>query len=478
MTDINNVDLIIIGSGQAAGPLAQVSASKGWSVAVVESRFAGGTCVNTGCTPTKTLVASARAAYVVRNSEKWGLGPADLSVDWSKIRRRKDEIVEEFRRGSLRGLENTEGITYLNGRASFFAPGEIEVIFEDGSKKRLRGNRIVLDVGGEPIIPIVRGLDEIPWVDSAGIQALEELPRRLVILGGGYIGLEFSQMFRRFGCEVAIVHRGSHLLSREDEDVAAEMEKMLVSEGVEIITGAVPESVYPDDKGGFHLALKRAGDTVQVAPPQSIPGDLLLVAVGRRPATDGLNLEACGIETDERGFIVVDDALAASAEGVWAVGDCKGGPAFTHISYDDYRVLRDLWFDDSSSTPRTGIGGRPVPYTVFTDPQLGRIGLSEKQAESEGIPFDVYSMPFSWIARALEAGESVGLMKVIASPDDGRILGAAILGMEGGELATMISLAMAGGLTVSDLKDGIFPHPGLAEAFNNLFRVPKTLQAT
>ncbi|MDT8299664.1 MAG: FAD-dependent oxidoreductase, partial [Spirochaetaceae bacterium] len=246
MTDINNLDLIIIGSGQAAGPLAQVSASKGWSVAVVESQFAGGTCINTGCTPTKTLVASARAAYVVRNGEKWGLGPANLLVDWLKIRRRRDDIVEEFRRGSLRGLENTEGITYFNGRASFTAPGEIEVIFEDGSKERLRGKRIVLDVGGEPVIPVVEGLADVPWVDSAGIQAIEELPRRLVILGGGYIGLEFSQMFRRFGCEVAIVHRGSHLLSREDKDVAAEMEKMIASEGVEIITGAVPESVSPD----------------------------------------------------------------------------------------------------------------------------------------------------------------------------------------------------------------------------------------
>ncbi|MDF1567888.1 MAG: mercuric reductase [Spirochaetaceae bacterium] len=473
MTDINNLDLIIIGSGQAAGPLAQVSASKGWSVAVVESQFAGGTCINTGCTPTKTLVASARAAYVVRNGEKWGLGPANLLVDWLKIRRRRDDIVEEFRRGSLRGLENTEGITYFNGRASFTAPGEIEVIFEDGSKERLRGKRIVLDVGGEPVIPVVEGLADVPWVDSAGIQAIEELPRRLVILGGGYIGLEFSQMFRRFGCEVAIVHRGSHLLSREDKDVAAEMEKMIASEGVEIITGAVPESVSPDNSGGFRLTLKRAGDTVQVAPPQSIPGDLLLAAVGRRPATDGLNLEAAGITTDERGFIEVDDTLAASAEGIWAVGDCKGGPAFTHISYDDYRVLRDLWFSESTSTPRTGTAGRPVPYTVFTDPQLGRIGLSEKQALSEGIPFEVYSIPFSWIARALESGESAGLMKVIASPDDGRLLGAAILGMEGGELATMISLAMAGGLTVSDLRDGIFPHPGLAEAFNNLFSYGK-----
>ena len=480
-------DLIIIGSGQAAAPLARDAASVGWKVAVIEEDHPGGTCINTGCTPTKTLVASAGTAYRVRNAARWGIAgnssgeTGGVQVDWPAVRGIRDKIVEDFRSGSLRGLRGTEGLEYIEGHAAFIGPGEIEIITGEGAGinlHRIKAPRIVLDVGGEPIIPEIPGLESVHYVDSAGIQSIDKLPRHLVVLGGGYVGLEFAQMFRRFGCEVTIVHRGEHLLSREDEDIALEMAKILKSEGLSIFTNAYPAVFTPSEdgeKGHFTLSLEPAdgGSAASADVPENLSGaDLVLLAVGRSAKTENLGLDKAGITTDKRGFIKVDDSLKTSADGVWAVGDCKGGPAFTHIAYDDYRLLRDLWFP-STGSHRTGISGRPVPYTVFTDPQLGRIGLSEKEARDAGIEADVYSIPFTWVARALEAGETAGLMKILASPEDGHILGGAVLGMEGGELATMIQLAMAGGLTIYDLKETIFPHPGLAEAFNNLITYGK-----
>jgi len=491
---MDTYDLIIIGSGQAASPLARDAAAAGWKVAVIEESQPGGTCINTGCTPTKTLVASARAAFMVKNSSRWGVpgSSADVPVmaDWPAVRGLRDKIVDDFRKGSRKGLTGTEGLEYIEGHAMFSGPHELTISSGGGAGKsvrRVNAERLVLDVGGRSLIPDIPGLDSVTWVDSAGIQSIRKLPRHLVVLGGGYIGLEFGQMFRRFGSEVTIIHRGTHLLSREDADVAREMEKILEGEGIRIITGVQPsgfETAEEGNGGDFTLNLEivskdrsMADPTGPAAAPEAIRADLVLLAVGRSPKTENLGLEAAGIKTGKRGFITVNDSLKTSAEAVWAVGDCKGGPAFTHIAYDDYRLLRDLWFPSSAgsagSTPRTGITGRPVPYTVFTDPQLGRIGLSEKEAEAAGIEAEVYSIPFTWVARALEAGETGGIMKILASPSDGHILGGAVLGMEGGELATMIQLAMAGGLTIYDLKDTIFPHPGLAEAFNNLIAYGK-----
>ena len=481
---VEKYNLVIIGSGQAASPLARGAAAAGWKVAVVEEDQPGGTCINTGCTPTKTLVASARAAYVARNSGRWGVNTGvaaeDVTVDWPAVRGLRDKIVDDFRSGSLKGLTGTDGLEYIEGHGELTGSREVKITSGSGgslSSRTITAERIVLDVGGRSHIPDIPGLDSVKWVDSAGLQSIEKLPRHLVVLGGGYIGLEFGQMFRRFGCDVSIVHRGEHLLSREDEDIAREMEKILKNEGIQVITAVHPSGITPaagnDDE--FILTLESASGRPE---PDSIIADLVLIATGRGPKTENLGLDAAGIKTDKRGFISVNDSLETSAEGIWAVGDCKGGPAFTHIAYDDYRLLRDLWFpaDASASgvvSPRTGISGRPVPYTVFTDPQFGRIGLSEKDAAAAGIEVEVYSIPFTWVARALEAGETAGLMKILASPTDGHILGAAVLGMEGGELATMIQLAMAGGLTIFDLKETIFPHPGLAEAFNNLIAYGK-----
>lgn len=459
---IPTYDLVIIGSGQAGNPLAGEAAGAGWTVAVIESDHPGGTCINTGCTPTKTLVASAALAAHARRGTDWGINVDGLAVDWVAVRARRNKMVDDFRGGTTKRLETTDGIDLIRGRAQFIGERELSIVKTSGDTAVVKAKRVVINTGGIAARPALEGLEEVPWVDSAGIQNVERLPDRLVVIGGGYIGLEFGQMFHRFGSHVTVVHRGDHLLSREDEDIAREVEKILEADGIRILNRARPVAARKRDDG-LTLSVDIAGKQ------ETFDADLLLVAAGRFPATDGLGLDTAGIATDPRGYIVTDENLATSAEGIWAVGDVKGGPAFTHISYDDFRILRDSWFRDHHRS----VIGRPVPYTVFIDPQLGRVGLSEREARELEISFEVYSIPMTWVARALEAGETAGLIKALASPEDGRILGAAVLGMEGGEIATMFQLAMAGGLTVADLRETIFPHPGLAEALNNLFAYGK-----
>ncbi|MCG8452948.1 MAG: mercuric reductase [Spirochaetales bacterium] len=457
-------DLIIVGAGQTASPLSRGAAKKGWRVAVVEENHAGGTCVNVGCTPTKTLVAGARVIHNARTSGEWGAQSTSFSFDWTVMRRRRDALVGQFRRASHRGYEQTKGIDFLQERAQFIDPHLLKLM---DSGQTITAPRIVLDVGGAPVIPNIPGLHNIPYSDSSGIQVLDDLPPHLLVLGGGYIGLEFAQIFRRMGSSVTVVHRGKHILSREDEDVALSLTEALESEGITILTGTQPKEFLPQDRG-FRLNLVNE-EGMDLSP---VEAHHVLCAVGRAPQVENLGLENTGVERDSSGSIHVDGALSTTTEGIWAVGDCKGGPAFTHIAYDDYRVLRDLW-DLPGAGERTGIHGRPVPYTVFTDPQLGRIGLSEKQALQSQIPYHLYMMPYSRVARAMEAGETAGLLKVLVSPRDDHLLGAAIVGMEGGEVATMLQLAMAGGLCASDLQDMVFAHPGLAESFNNLFTYGK-----
>jgi pyruvate/2-oxoglutarate dehydrogenase complex dihydrolipoamide dehydrogenase (E3) component len=309
--------------------------------------------------------------------------------------------------------------------------------------RELESQRIFLNTGTRAAKPPLPGLDDVPWMDHVGILELETLPEHLVVLGGGVIGVEFAQMFRRFGSRVTLVHRGAHLLAREDEDVAEAMAAILREDGVDVRLGVKTDAFRMGDLGGSHL----------------------LVAVGRTPNTDALNLGAAGVETDARGYLRVNDRLETNVPGIWALGDVNGGPQFTHVAYDDYRIVaRNLIGDGKGSTK-----DRLVPWTVFTDPQLGRIGLTEAQARAEGRRYRVAKMPMDYVARALEMGESRGFMKAIVDLDTDRVLGAAVLGIEGGEIATMLQLAMMGGLTARQLHDAVFPHPGFAEALNNLF---------
>jgi len=458
MTDRTAYDLIVIGAGQGGGPLAGTAADNGQSAALVEHKHVGGTCVNEGCTPTKTMIASARVAHLARRAEDYGVHTGEVSVDMETVRQRKRDIVESFRSGSRRSVEETEGLDLIEGTGRFVDDRTVEVTFDDGSTRTLTGERVVVNTGTRPVIPPIDGLDTVDSLTSTSIMELDAVPEHLIVLGGGYIGLEFGQMFRRFGAEVTVIDRGEHLLSREDEDVAEALEDILRDDGLRILNETSMTAVEQDADGTITAHLDGAAD-------DTLRGSHLLVAVGRRPNTDDLAPEATGVETTERGHVQVNDRLETTADGVYALGDVTGGPAFTHVSYDDYRVLRDNWFHGASATTTDRI----VSYTLFTDPQLGRVGLSEAQAREQGHDVEVAQMPMAHVARALEVDESRGLMKAVVDAGTKQLLGAAILGIEGGEVMSILQTAMMGEVPVTRLKEAPYAHPTLAESLNNLF---------
>ncbi len=457
MSDSRQYDAVIVGSGQGGKPLAVDLAQAGWRTALVEKDAVGGSCVNSGCTPTKTMVASARVAYLARRGADYGVQAGEASVDLEVVRRRKRDIVESFRSGSENHVKRTENLDLLRGTASFASPNTLELAGDDGPVE-LRADRILLNTGCRPRVPEIPGLQSVPYLNSTTIMELGEVPEHLVVLGGGYIGLEFGQMFRRFGSQVTVVQRGNQLLGREDADVAEAVAEILREDGVRVLLGSEPAEVSADRSGGVRLRLDG-----EQAP--EVRGSHLLVATGRVPNSDTLRPEKAGLELDRRGFVRVDSRLETNLENVWALGDVKGGPQFTHISYDDYRILKQNLLEGGSAT----IEGRLVPYTVFIDPQLGRVGLSESEAREQSRKIGVARMPMEHVARALEMDESRGFMKAVVDLESEEILGAAVLGIEGGELMSMLQLVMMGGLPYSKLRDGIFAHPTLAESLNNLF---------
>jgi len=452
-------DAVIIGAGQAGGPLSTAMANAGWKTALVESKHVGGTCVNEGCTPTKTMVASARVAHLARRAADYGVHTGPVRVDMERVRERKRDIVDSFRGGSERRIDRTEGLDLIMGDARFVGPKTVEVRLNNGGLRMLSADTIVINTGTRARVPSLQGLEQVPALDSTSIMELDEVPAHLLIVGGGYIGLEFGQMFRRFGSKVTIVQRRSQLLPREDADVAEEIAEILRQDGIEVLLETEPVCIEGMWQGQIGLQVRSNGEE------RLLTGSHLLLAVGRVPSTDSLNLPAAGIEVDGRGFIPVDDRLQTAVPGVYALGDVKGGPAFTHIAYDDYRLLRTNLLEDGDAST----AGRLVPYTVFIDPQLGRVGLTEKQAEAQGVNYQVAKIPMTWVGRALETDETRGLMKAIVDADTGQILGAAILGVEGGEVMTVLQMAMMGGVPYTTIRDGVFAHPTLSESLNNLF---------
>ncbi len=453
MSTPERYDAIVIGAGQAGGPLASALARSGKRTALIEREHVGGTCINEGCTPTKTMVASARVAYLARRAGDYGVTVGPIAVKMGRVRERKRAIVKTFRAGSLRRIEATDGLDLICAEARFTGPRSIAV---DG--RALEAELIFINTGGRPAAPDIEGLDRVPSLDSTSIVELDEVPEHLIVLGGGYIGLEFGQMFRRFGSRVTVVQRGRQLLPLEDEDVAAAVLDVLREDGVEVLLGAEARRAEGRD-GAVKLTVKTPeGDRI-------VEGSHLLRAAGRVPNTDRLDLPSAGIATDAKGFITVGPQLETSAAGVYALGDVKGGPAFTHISYDDFRVIRTNLLQGG----RACITDRLLPYAVFIDPQLGRIGLSEKDARGQGRTYRVARIPMSSVARALELDEARGFMKALVAPETGEILGAAVLGIEGGELMAALQLAMMGGVRYERLRDAVFAHPTLAESLNTLF---------
>jgi pyruvate/2-oxoglutarate dehydrogenase complex dihydrolipoamide dehydrogenase (E3) component len=451
-------DLIVIGSGQAGGPLAGAFARAGRRTAVVEAAHVGGTCINEGCTPTKTMVASARVAHLARRAADYGVQAGTVSVDLEVVRRRKREIVASWRAGGEDRLE-AAGAELIMGEAQFSGPHTINVALNTGGARELSAETIVINAGARPAMPELPGLADVPFLDSTAIMELGAVPAHLLVLGGGYVGLEFGQMFRRFGSEVTIIQRGARLLAREDGDIADAVAAILREDGIQVLLHSEARRAARAADGRLRLT---------VATPdgeRTLEGSHLLVAAGRTPNSDRLNLAAAGVATDRRGNIQVDERLATNVPGIYALGDITGGPAFTHISYDDFRILKANLLDGGARTTQ----GRLVPYTVFIDPQLGRVGLGEEEARAQGKDVRVVTMPMSHVARALEVDETRGMIKAVVDAQSDQILGFAMLGLEGGEIMSAVQLAMQGGLTAGALRDSIFAHPTLAEALNNLF---------
>jgi pyruvate/2-oxoglutarate dehydrogenase complex dihydrolipoamide dehydrogenase (E3) component len=453
---VETFDAIVIGSGQGGNPLATAMAAAGWKTAVIERKYVGGTCVNVGCTPTKTLVASGRVAYLARRAADFGVTVGEVGVDFKAVIARKRGVVEKSRGSSEKGLEDAANLTLIRGEAAFTGAHSVAIKLNDGGVRELTAEKIFINTGGRATVPGMDGLDSVPYLDNESIMELETLPSHLIVLGGGYIALEFAQMFRRFGSRVTVIEKSGALAGHEDADVSEEIKKIFEEDGIEVLLNAEVGGVSHD-----------GGEIVVNAKGAEVRGTHLLLAVGRTPNTDRLDCAKAGVELDEHGYVKANARLETSADGVWAVGDVKGGPAFTHISYDDFRVLRDNLIQKAVKPHE--ITGRMVPYTIFIDPELGRIGMTEAEARKAGKKIKVAKMPMSSVARAYESSETRGFLKAVVDAETDLILGAAVLGVDGGELAAAIQIAMMGGVTASELREGIWSHPVRAEALNRLF---------
>ncbi len=438
-------DAIIVGAGQAGPPLAGRLTAAGQRVAVVERKLIGGTCVNTGCIPTKTLVASAHAAHLARRGAEYGVGTGPVSVDMAKVKARKDEIMLGDRKGVEDWLEGMKGCTVFRGHAVFRDPHTLRV-----GDDVLRADRIFLNVGGRAVVPDIPGLSDVDFLTNVSVLELDTVPTHLVIVGGSYIALEFAQMYRRFGARVTVVERGPRLASREDEDVSASVEEILRAEGIDIIVNA-------DD-----VRITKTGNGFELTPRQGaapVEGSHLLLAVGRRPNTDDLGLEAAGVQTDARGYIVVDDRLKTSVDHIWAMGDCNGKGAFTHTSYNDFEIVAANLLDDD---PRR-VSERITTYALYIDPPLGRAGMTVEQVRSSGRKALVGKRPMTRVGRAVEKGETQGFMKVVVDADTQEILGAAILGVGGDEAIHCILDVMSAKAPYTTLSRTMHIHPTVSE---------------
>jgi pyruvate/2-oxoglutarate dehydrogenase complex dihydrolipoamide dehydrogenase (E3) component len=455
----SHYDAVVIGAGQSGGPLSSALARSGRRTALVEREHVGGTCVNTGCTPTKTMIASARVAHVVAGAARYGVNVADFDVDLEVVRQRQRDIVRDFNASSTRQVLETEGLDLLMGEAVFSGEKQIDVAMNDGDSLRITADEVFINTGSRPATPEIPGLLESPCLNSTTIMELARAPEHLLVLGGGYVGLEFAQMFRRFGSEVTVLQRGKQLLSNEDADVADAVRETLEDEGITVHLDSAVVEVRSEGPGRMCLVARNGHEPFQVF------GSHVLVAAGRQPNTDMLDVERAGLCLTERGHIPVNERLETSIPGIWAMGEVTGAPAFTHISYDDFRILRANLLDGGSQTTT----GRMLPYAVFIDPELGRIGLTEREARKQGYDVRVAKMPFGWIARAIEMDETRGLIKVVVDARTDRILGSAVFGASGGELMAVLQVAMMGDLPYTALQSGIFAHPTLAESLNNVF---------
>lgn len=453
-------DAIIIGSGQAGNPFAIKLSAAGWKTVLIEKseEMLGGVCVNVGCTPSKILIASAKVMHSIKTAEKHGISAAEVSIDYEKTQKRKDKIVSDSRKGVRKNLEEAENLELLFGTASFSGKKTVSVQQENGETVELTAPHIFINAGCRPATVQINGLEDVKWYDSTGMLELKKIPKKLIVIGSGYIGLELGQMYSRFGSEVIIVDKASQIMSNEDEDIANNLQEILEEEGVKFHLNADIENVEQKE-GEITLAFTKSNRQ------EKIKGTHLLIVAGRKSNADSLHLENAGIKTDDKEYIEVNSKLETNIDGVYALGDIKGGPQFTHIAYNDYVIVSDNILGEKADST----DGRIIPYTVFTDPQVGRVGLSEKEATDKKLNFSVIKIPGKRITRGLESAQTQGLWKAIVDKDSGLILGAAIIGTEGGEMTSIIQMAMTGNIPAKDLKTFVFSHPTYSESLNTLF---------
>ena len=448
-------DAIVIGAGQSGPPLAARLARAGRKVLLVEREHLGGTCVNNGCIPTKAMVASARVAYLARRAGDFGVSAGPVSVDMKKVKARKDSIVNDSVQSLTRWLEGMENLTLMRAAARFTGPHEIEVAGE-----RYAAPRIFLNTGGRPSLPDWPGIEEVPYLTNVTMMDLDVLPEHLVIVGGGYVGLEFAQMYRRFGSSVTVVQHGPRLLSREDVDISDAIAAILRGEGIGIVAD-VRDLAFRNLSGG------RIGVTgMATGALLSLEGTHLLVATGRKPNVEDLDLDKAGLALDQRGYIAVDDQLRTQVEGIWAMGDVNGHGAFTHTSYNDYEIVAANLFDHD---PRR-LSDRPVAYNLYIDPPLGRVGLTEAEVRQSGRPALIATRPMSRVGRAHERGEELGFMKVLVDAETQRVLGAALLGIECDEVIHLFIDNMAAGLPYTAMSRTMHIHPTVSELVPTLLQ--------
>jgi pyruvate/2-oxoglutarate dehydrogenase complex dihydrolipoamide dehydrogenase (E3) component len=440
-------DAIVIGAGQAGSPLSFALAERKWNVALVESRYLGGTCINTGCTPTKTMIHRAQVAYYARNAKRWGVIARDVRVDLPTIVGQKNHVVEDYRQGLQTSVDSHPNLHLFHGTAQFMGPKQIKV-----GNEVLESERFFINAGERPKIPQIPGLDAVKYLTNETIMELREVPDHLIVLGGGYIGLEFCQMFARFGSRVTVIHHGSQILSREDPEIAAELQRALEAEGIRFLLNARTTQVG-EKEGAIVLAIAQGEVSFTVS------GSHLLIATGRRPNTEGLALDRAGVAVNPDATIKVNGRLETNVPGIWALGDVKGGPAFTHISYNDFQIVYANVVEGKNLTTDRRI----VPYCVFTDPQLGGVGLTEKEARARGYKLKIGRAPMTSVARARERDETAGLVKIVVDASNDRVLGASILSTDGGETVHIIYTLMLADAPYTLLKGAIYIHPTLAE---------------
>jgi pyruvate/2-oxoglutarate dehydrogenase complex dihydrolipoamide dehydrogenase (E3) component len=441
-------DAIIIGAGQAGTPLAGRLTQAGLSVALIERHLLGGTCVNTGCKPTKTWVASAYAAHMARRAADFGVTiQGEIGIDFAKVRARADEISADSRTSLRQWIDGMEHCTLFFGRAVFESPRRVRV-----GDDLLEADRIFLNVGGRALVPDMPGVHDVPFLTNSTILKLDAVPRHLVVVGGSYIGLEFGQMFRRFGAEVTIVEKGPTLIGREDPEISDTVREILEAEGIAVRTGAECIRFAPEGQDVL------VGVDCQEGSPDVL-GSHVLLAVGRTPNTDDLGLDAAGVETDARGYVRVDDRLNTSAEGIWALGDCNGRGAFTHTAYNDFEIVADNLLDGADRK----VTDRIPAYALYIDPPLGRVGMGEGEAKKAGHRIQVGKRPMTRVGRAVEKDETLGFMKIVTDADTGRILGGAILGTSGDEAIHGVLDMMVKQGTAQDLAHAVHIHPTVSE---------------